>query len=332
MARRPRWHAGPATGILSRRPTTSPRAGRIIRIDPPAKAGVDTATVEHISAPRRGAGTAVIVVIAVGLLFQVGSALGVRVIESVGVVEALWLRTAPAALMLIAVRPRSLRLPARGHRTGLVALTFALFGMNLCFYEAISRAPLGVVVTIEFLGPLAVAILGSRRLLDWVWIVLAGCGVVLLAGPSGTAAPLGLAFSFAAAVCWGAFLLLAKRAVTHMDSLSVTTMMLVGSAVLLTPVLLATGVVIEGHGRYLALGILVALLSSALPYQLELLALQRVSASTYGVLLSIEPAIAALMGFALLSQRLNPAEIVAVAAVAVAAGGASWTSGRARAG
>ncbi|MCJ7795836.1 MAG: EamA family transporter, partial [Thermoleophilia bacterium] len=247
------------------------------------------------------------VVISVGLLFQVGSALGVQVIGSVGVVEALWLRTALAALMLIAVRPRSLHLPARGQRAGLVALSFALFGMNVCFYEAISRAPLGIVVTIEFLGPLGVAVLGSRRLLDWVWVVLAGCGVVVLVGPSGTADPLGLAFAFGAAVCWGAFLLLAKRAVTHLDPLSVTKIMLVGSALLLTPVLLATGVVIEGHGRYLALGVLVALLSSALPYHLELLALQRVSASTYGVLLSIEPAIAALMGFALLSQRLNPA-------------------------
>lgn len=154
------------------------------------------------SAPRRGAGTALLLVIAVGLLFQVGSALGVRVI-GVGVIEALWLRTALGALMLIALRPRSLRLPARGHRTGLVALTFALFGMNLFFYEAISRTPLGIVVTIEFLGPLAVAVLGSRRPFDWVWIVLAGSGMVLLAGPSGSAKPLGLAFAFAAAGCWG---------------------------------------------------------------------------------------------------------------------------------
>jgi len=300
-----------------------------ISINPPAQTGIDTVIVTRVSAPRRGAGTAVMIVIAVGLLFQVGSALGVRVIESVGVVEALWLRTALAALMLIAVRPRSLRLPARGQRTGLLALTFSLFGMNLFFYEAISRAPLGVVVTIEVLGPLAVAVLGSRRLLDWVWIVLAGCGVVVLVGPSGTADPLGLAFAFGAAVCWGAFLLLAKRAVTHLDPLSVTIMMLAGSAILLTPVLFATGVVIEGHGRYLALGVLVALLSSALPYHLELLALQRVSASTYGVLLSIEPALAAMVGYLLLSQRLNSAEIVAIVAVAVAAGGASWTSGRA---
>lgn len=288
-----------------------------------------TTTVTRVSTPRQGAGTALLLVIAVGLFFQVGSALGVSVIGSVGVVEALWLRTALGALMLIAVRPRSLRLPARGHRTGLMFLTFALFGMNFFFYEAISRAPLGIVVTIEFLGPLAVAVLGSRRPVDWAWIVLAGSGVVLLAGPSGSAELLGLAFAFAAAACWGAFLLLAKRAVTRQDPLSVTITMLAGSAILLTPVLLITGVAIEGHGRYLALGALVALLSSAIPYQLELLALQRVPASTYGVLLSLEPALAALIGYIILSQRLNVAEVVAIVAVAVAAGGASWTSARA---
>jgi inner membrane transporter RhtA len=328
------WHPCPATGILSHRPTASPespvpRAGQIIRIDPPAQAGKGTAAVEHVTAPRRGAGAAVMIVISVGLLFQVGSALGVRVIESVGVVEALWLRTALAALMLIAVRPRSLRFPARGQRTGVLALTFALLGMNFFFYQAISRVPLGIVVTIEFLGPLAVAVLGSRRLIDWLWIVLAGCGVALLAGPSGSAEPVGLAFAFAAAACWGAFLLLAKQAVTHLDPLGVTIQMLVGSALLLTPLLLVTGVAIEGHGNYLALGALVALLSSAIPYHLELLALQRVPASTYGVLLSIEPAIAALAGFVMLSQQLNTAEVVAIIAVAVAAGGASWTTGRA---
>lgn len=278
---------------------------------------------------KHAARTAIVLVIAVGLFFQIGSAIGVRVIESVGVIEALWLRTALAALMLVAVRPRSLRLPARGQLTGLLGLTVALLGMNFFFYEAISRAPLGIVVTIEFLGPLAVAVLGSRRLLDWVWVVLAGCGVAVLAGPSGSAEPLGLAFAFAAAACWGAFLLLAKRAVTRLEPLNVTTLMLVGSALLLTPVLLVTGVAIEGHGRYLALGVVVALLSSAIPYQLELLALQRVPASTYGVLLSLEPALAALVGYVLLSQQLNPAEIVAIVAVAIAAGGASWTSSRA---
>ena len=160
-------------------------------------------------------GVAVAIVITVGLLFQVGSALAVHVMQSVGVIEALWMRTAFAALMLVAVRPRSFRLPRSKDRRGLAALTLALLGMNLFFYAAIDRVPLGIVVTIEFLGPLTVAMLGSRRLLDWVWIVLAAAGVAVLAGPSGSADTLGLVFAFAAAACWGSFILLAKRAVTH---------------------------------------------------------------------------------------------------------------------
>jgi inner membrane transporter RhtA len=270
----------------------------------------------------------VAIVITVGLMFQVGSALAVHVMRSVGVIEALWMRTAFAALMLAAVRPRSFRLLRSEKRMGLAALTLALLGMNLFFYAAIERVPLGIVVTIEFLGPLAVAMLGSRRLLDWLWIVLAAAGVAVLAGPSGSADTLGLVFAFAAAACWGSFILLAKRAVTHADPLSVTAVMLAGSAVLLTPVLLVSGVAITSHGDAIALGVLVALLSSALPYQLEFIALQRVSAATYGVLLSIEPALAALIGFVLLSQRLNLLEILAIVAVAVAAGGASWTHRR----
>ena len=109
-----------------------------------------------------------------------------RVIDSVGVFEALWLRTAFAALILVLVRPGALRrLPPKGHRLPLAALALALFIMNLSFYGAISRMPVGIVVAIEFVGPLGVAVLGTRRRLDWLWIVLAGAGVVVLAGPSG---------------------------------------------------------------------------------------------------------------------------------------------------
>lgn len=302
------------------------RAG--IPDEPPIPLGADSSAAAHPTSLRGGAGVAAAIVVTVGLLFQVGSALAVHVMESVGVIEALWMRTAFAALMLATVRPRAFRLLRSEKRGGLAALTLALLGMNLFFYAAIERVPLGIVVTIEFLGPLAVAMLGSRRLLDWLWIALAAAGVAVLAGPTGSADSLGLVFAFAAATCWGSFILLAKRAVTHADPLSITAVMLAGSALLLTPVLLASGVVVTGHGDAIALGALVALLSSALPYQLEFLALQRVSAATYGVLLSIEPALASLVGFVILSQRLSLAEVVAIIAVAIAAAGASWTHRR----
>ena len=265
------------------------------------------------------------VVLAVSI--QTGSALAVRVIASVGIIEALWLRTAFAALILVAVRPRALRLPARGHRLPLAALSVALLVMNLSFYGAISRAPVGLVVAVEFVGPLAVAVLGTRRRVDWLWIALAGAGVLVLAGPSGAVTGLGLVLALTAGASWGVYLLLAKRAVTGMDPFSVTTLMLLGSTALLTPLLFARGVKVAGHWHAIGLGILIAVVSSAFPYLLELIALRRVRAATYGVLLSIEPAVAALAGFVVLGQRISALEAAAMGAVMAAAAGASWTSG-----
>jgi inner membrane transporter RhtA len=276
---------------------------------------------------RRDSAVAVGLVVAVGLLMQAGSAVAVLVIADVGVVEAVWLRTAFAAVLLGAVRPGWLRLPAREDRWPLALLTVSLVLMNFCFYQAISRAPVGIVVAVEFLGPLGVAVAGSRRVLDGVWVVLAGAGVALLARPGGSVQPLGLVFALLAAAFWAGFILSAKRAVGRMGSMRATVLMLVGAALLLTPVWLATGVRLVGHSRALLLGLAVAVLSSALPYLLELAAIKRVRPSTYGVFLSIEPAIAALMGFAILSQRLAPWEMGAIGAVVVAAGGAAWTSG-----
>jgi inner membrane transporter RhtA len=275
---------------------------------------------------RRDSATAVLLVVTVGLLMQAGSAVAVMVIDSVGVIEALWLRTALAAIMLTAVHPRWVRLPERGNRLLLIALTISLVAMNFSFYEAISRAPVGIVVAVEFLGPLGVAVAGSRRLLDLLWVILAGAGVVLLARPTGSVGLAGLLFALAAAACWAAFIVIAKRTVSRMEPLRATTLMLAGASIIITPIWLGTGVKVVGYGRALLLGLVVAVLSSALPYFLELAAIKRVRASTYSVLLSIEPAIAALMGFLILSQRLAYRDIGAIIAVVVAAAGASWAA------
>jgi inner membrane transporter RhtA len=277
---------------------------------------------------RRDAAAAAGLVVVLTLSIQIGSALAVKVIDSVGVFEALWLRTAFAALILVLARPRSLlRLPPKGHRLPLAALALVLFVMNLSFYAAISRIPVGIVVAIEFLGPLGVAVIGTRRRLDWLWIVLAGAGVVVLAGPSGAATGLGLVLALTAGVCWGLYLLLAKRLVTGMDPLSVTALMMVGATVLATPLLAIDGVKLSGHWDAVALGVVIAVVSSAFPYWLEMVAIRRVRAATYGVLLSIEPAVAALAALVVLGQRISPLEAAAMAAVMAAAAGASWTTG-----
>ena len=264
-------------------------------------------------------------VIVVAFLFQSGAALATRLITSVGIIEALWFRTTIAAAILVLARPRSLRLPKKGHRLPVVLLALSLFAMNLSFYGAISNAPLGVVVAVEFLGPLAVAVLGSRRPLDFVWVALAAAGVVLLAGPTSSVSTLGLGLSLLAACWWGTFIVLAKRTVTHVEPVSATTLMLVGSAILLTPLLIISGPRSFDHQSVLALGATVALLSS-LPYLVELFIIRMMRASTYGVLLSLEPAVAAVTGFVIASQKLSPFEIVAIAAVMIAAAGASLTS------
>jgi inner membrane transporter RhtA len=274
----------------------------------------------------RSSFTAPLLVIVVAFLFQSGAALATRLITSVGIIEALWFRTTIAAVILVLARPRSLRLPKPGHRLPIALLALSLFAMNLSFYGAISNAPLGVVVAVEFLGPLAVAVLGSRRPIDFMWVAFAAAGVVLLAGPTSSVSTLGLGLSLLAACWWGTFIVLAKRAVTHSEPVSVTTLMLVGSAILLTPLLFISGPRSFDHPSVLVLGAAVALLS-ALPYLAELFIIRMLRASTYGVLLSLEPAVAAVTGFVIASQRLSPFEIIAIVAVMIAAAGASLTSG-----
>jgi inner membrane transporter RhtA len=276
-----------------------------------------------------------VLVVVVGTLMQAGSALAVKVIDAVGVIEAVWLRTALAALMLALVHPRWLRLPGKGERLPVLALTVTLVAMNFCFYQAISRVPVGIVVAVEFVGPLGVAVAGSRRPLDFAWVALAAVGVWLLAKPGGSVGVAGLVFALAAAAFWALFIISAKHTVNRVEPLRATTLMLAGATIILTPAWVATGVKVSGQSHALLLGLAVAVLSSALPYFLELAAIKRVRAATYGILLSIEPAIAALMGFFILSQHLDNREIGGILAIVVAAGGASWigeSRKRARAG
>ncbi len=158
-------------------------------------------------------------VVVVGLLMQAGSAVAVLVIEDVGVVEALWLRTALAALILVAARPRLLRLPAKGERLPLLALTVSLLGDELQLLRSnqpgAGRDRGGHRVP----GAAGVAVAGSRRLLDGLWVVLAAAGIALLAEPSGAATWLGIIFALIAGGCWAAFILSAKLATRNVGSL-----------------------------------------------------------------------------------------------------------------
>ena len=241
------------------------------------------------------------------------------------------LRTAFAALVLALIwRPR---VRGRQRRDLALAVTFglALAAMNLSFYEALDRIPLGIAVTIEFVGPLAVAIGGSRRALDLVWAVLAAAGILLLARGGGDIDPAGIWLALLAGVFWAAYILLSARTGrVFPGATGLSLAMIVGSLVLL-PV----GVAGAGSDlldpRLLAAGFGVAMLSSAIPYSLELEALRRLPPRVFGILLSIEPAMAALAGFVILGEGLRLQDAVAIVFVASASAGASVTAGGAAA-
>jgi inner membrane transporter RhtA len=211
----------------------------------------------------------------------------------------------------------------------------ALFGlvlgaMNLTFYEALDRIPLGVAVTIEFLGPITLATVLSRRPRDFAWVALAAAGVVLLTAPwtegGGGLDGVGVAFALVAAVLWATYIVLAQRAGRRFDGGEGLAIAMVWAALVpLVPGVAEAGTDLLEPSLLLA-GLGVALLSSVVPYSLETEALRRMPARVFGVLMSLEPAVAALAGYLVLSQRLSAREIAAIALVVAASIGVTRTA------
>jgi inner membrane transporter RhtA len=263
---------------------------------------------------------AVGLVVAACLSPQLGAALAVTLFDRVGPAGAAFLRLAFAAIILLAIwRPR-----LTGDLRLATAFGLSLGLMNLCFYEAIARLPLGVAVTIEFSGPLLVAVLGSRRPLDLVWVALAAAGIVLLVGPGGGSVdPVGVGFALAAATFWMAYIYLSKRTGAAFPGGSgLAIAMAVGALVVLPAGMIQADGALAQPGL-LATALVVALLSSVLPYSLDLEALRRLPAAVFGVLMSLDPAIAAVVGFVVLGQALGAREVLAIGMVVVASAGSA---------
>jgi inner membrane transporter RhtA len=207
-----------------------------------------------------------------------------------------------------------------------VAFGLVLAAMNLTFYEAIDRIPLGIAVAIEFAGPLAVAVAGSRRKLDGLWVVLAAVGILLLVRTGGGGTNLaGVAFALTAAACWAGYILLSQRVgrvFPRGEGLALA--MAVGTLALLPVGVAGAGSSLLALGP-LAVGAAIGLLSSAIPYSLELEALRRLPSRVFGILLSLDPAIAALAGLVILGQSLVLREVAGIALVVVASVGAAAT-------
>jgi inner membrane transporter RhtA len=268
---------------------------------------------------------AVGLVVAAAVSPQLGAAFAVTLFDELGPAGAAFLRLALAAIVLCVIwRPRlvgDLRLAG--------ALGVSLGLMNWSFYESIARLPLGVAVTIEFAGPLLVAVLGSRRLLDLVWIALAAAGIVLLVGPGAESVdPVGVAFALAAGACWAAYIYLNKRTGAAFPGGSgLALAMAVGALVVLPAGVLQAGGALAEPGL-LGTAFVVAILSSVLPYSLDLEALRRLPESVFGVLMSLDPAVAAVVGVVLLNQVLGARDVLAIAMVVVASAGAASLSHR----
>ena len=255
---------------------------------------------------------------------QFGAALARTMFDDLGAAGTSLIRVFFAAVVLMVVfRPDPRRYDWNALRW-VLAFGVTLGLMNLTFYLALGRLDLGVAVTIEFIGPLAVAVFGSRRRLDLVWAGLAAIGIVLLANPGGESLDtLGLVYILIAAACWAVYILIAKRAGRLFPGAhGVAMAMVIAVLIPLVPGILDAGTTLL-EPQWLALGCAVGVLSSAIPYSLETEALRRIPAHVFGVLMSMEPAVAALAGFVVLGQDLGARELVAIGLVVAASAGVS---------
>jgi inner membrane transporter RhtA len=262
---------------------------------------------------------------------QGGAAIAKGLFPVLGATGTAGMRIALSALMLLAAfRPALMRLSAAQWRL-VVPYGVCLGLMNTVFYASLARIPLGLAVTIEFVGPLGVAVFGSRRALDLLWVLMAGAGIALIApwhraaGPT-SVDPLGVLFALLAGSCWAAYIVLGARLSRRLaGGAAVSAGMLVATLTIL-PIALADGGLAHVTPRLGLAAAAVALLSSALPYALEMIALRALPTRTFSILMSLEPAVAALCGLAFLGERLAGAQWLAIALVIAASLGATMTA------
>ena len=254
---------------------------------------------------------------------QFGNGVAKTLFDDVSATTVVWLRLVTSALILLAVA----RPVLRGHsrRDWVVVLGFgvSLGAMNWSIYQAIARIPLGLAVTIEFVGPLALAVIGSRRPRDLIWVALAAIGVLLLGFEPGELNLAGVLFALAAGAAWAAYILMSAQTGRRWQGLDGLALASVVATVLIAPAALGrhSGEILDV--RILLLGAAVGLLSSVIPYGCELVALRSLRPAVFGILMSLEPAAAALAGLIVLGEVLTALQLVAMACVVVASVGAT---------
>jgi inner membrane transporter RhtA len=257
---------------------------------------------------------------------QVGAAIAKGLFDLVPPTAMVWLRLITSALILLLVaRPR---LTGHSGRDWLIVLGFgvSLLVMNWAIYQSFARIPLGIAVTIEFLGPLTVAVIGSRRLTDLIWVALAGMGVALLGLSRATLTLAGVGFALLAALGWAFYILLSAQTGRRWPGITgIAIASMVGAIVLAPPAIVEAGSQML-NPTILALGFAIGLLSSVIPYSFELIALRRIPPRVFSILMSLEPAAAALAAMILLGEFLSLVQWLAMGCVVVASIGATRTS------
>ena len=260
---------------------------------------------------------------------QCGAAIAKTLFPAIGAAGTASLRIGISALiLLLAYRPNLKQITPNQWKI-VVPYGLTLGAMNLIFYLAIERIPIGLAVTLEFIGPLLLAIIGSKRLIDYCWVLLAGLGIVLIAPWSNDRVDLlGVFFALLAGALWAAYIILGGKVSKIMhDGQAVATGMLF-AAILILPFGFYENGLANLTPKFLGMGAALALLSSAIPFTLEMKALGQLPPRTFSILMSLEPAAAAVCAFIFLQENLNFYEILAVVCVVIASAGSTLTAKR----
>lgn len=263
---------------------------------------------------------------------QFGASQAKQLFPLIGTAGTSTLRLIFASIMMAAVfRPWKVKL-TRDHIKGLVLYGASLGLMNFSFYFALKRIPLGIAVALEFLGPLSVAIFSSKKKIDYLWALLAGVGIYLLLPSSESEAKLdviGMSLAVLAGAFWALYIIFGKKAGSDLKGGVASSMGMLFAALIVMPF----GLIIDGdkilNPAALPIALMVALFGSALPYTLEMFALKRLPQQTFGVLMSLEPALAALMGLLFLQEKLTALQTLAIGCVVVSSLGSTYSSSEA---
>ena len=261
------------------------------------------------------------------LSVQFGAGVAKTLFDEVAPTTIVWLRLATSALLLLAIARPALRGRTRADWLVVVGFGLVLGLMNWSIYQSFARIPIGLAVTLEFVGPLTLAVLGSRRVRDLLWVGLAGLGVVLLGVQPGDLTWAGVGFALLAGASWAAYILLSAQTGRRWQGIDGLAVASVVAALLLTPLALGRYAGQLGDERILMLGALVGLLSSVIPYTCELVALRSLRPAVFSVLMSLEPAAAALAGLVVVHELLGSLQLAALACVVAASVGATRSGG-----